>query len=252
MPAAKPPASPPPREPAARQSPRWRNIATVCLILHFFCMAISIAVNAGGNKSLVGQALRRVPLAREYLQLLMMDLAYDFRLAGADADDGVHRLQLVASNGPAAPDAPAVAELPSEGMTPRIRRQRYQQLAYHVAYFDELFTDNADLRTQLPLAIAGRWVRDLKTEAVGTPYALRCFRIPSKRLPKAIEADITYAYVMREGGLAQQVVEAPPPPPINVFLVWDPLEERYQGSREAPIGERTVVVRPAAGSPPAN
>ena len=69
--------------------------ATVLIILHLFCLLIGVAINIGGGKSLVGQSLRNVPFARQYLRGLMMDLAYDFHLAGADEDDGVHRLELV-------------------------------------------------------------------------------------------------------------------------------------------------------------
>jgi hypothetical protein len=217
--------------------PTWQTWATVLIILHLFCLAIGIAVNIGGGKSLVGQKLRNVPVARQYLQLLMMDMAYDFHLAGAGEDDGVHRMQLRA----AGDDGELLAELPDDALAPRIRRQRYQQLAYHVAFFDDLFKENPDLRTQLPLQIAERWVKDLDLPA--DPYVLQCRRIPSKRLPQAIAADVTYAYVMREGGLTQQVVEQPPPPPITIRMVWDPTESRYQGSRESPLGERSEVAR---------
>lgn len=230
-----------PRKDAAATTPRWQNVATVLIIVHFFCLAVGIAVNAGGGKSLIGQSLRRIPFAREYLQLLMMDLAYDFPLAGAEQDDGIHRLQLMRGDVPATVEDALIAELPDAGAMSRIRRQRYQQLAFHVAYFDDLFKENSDLRTQLPLEIAERWIKGLGLPQA--PYALRCLRLPAKRLPRAIEADITYAYVMREGGLRQQAVEKPPPDPITIFLVWDPIESRYQGSREAPVGERSEVVR---------
>ena len=70
-----------------------------------------------------------------------------------------------------------------------------------------------------------------------------------ERLPQAIAAEISYAYVMREGGLQQQVVETPPPDPITIFMVWDPVESHYQGSREAAVGQRSEVVRPAAAPP---
>jgi hypothetical protein len=81
------------------------------------------------------------------------------------------------------------------------------------------------------------------------PYVLHCLRLPSKRLPRAIEADVTYAYVMREGGLQQQAVEAPPPDPITIFMVWDPVESRYQGARETAVGQRSEVIRPVAAPP---
>ena len=235
------------RNAAAAAPPAWQSIATVLIILHLFCLLIGVAINIGGGKSLVGQSLRNVPIARQYLRGLMMDLAYDFHLAGADEDDGVHRLQLVKVDAkPGDPDA-VLAELPDDDDQLRIRRQRYQQLAYHVAFFDDLFAENNDLRTKLPLQVAERWVR-----AEGLPldsYQLRCVKIPSKRLPRAIEADITYAYVMREGGLRQQVVEKPLPEPIKIFMVWDPLEEHYQGTREAALGQRALVAGSSASKP---
>jgi hypothetical protein len=238
-------ASPPPA--AAAPSPRWQSVATALLLVHFFCLAVGLAVNVGGGRSIVGQSLRNVPIARQYLQLLFMDLGYDFPLAGAGPDDGVHRLQLLRGDVPPSAENAVIAELPASSIASRIRRQRYQYLVRHVAYFDDLFDENSDLRTLLPLAIAERWT---KAEALEPGnYVLRCQRVPSRRLPRAIAAEVTYAYVMREGGLQQQAVEKPPPDPINVFLVWDPVESRYQGSRETAPGQRSEVIRPA-GAPP--
>jgi hypothetical protein len=233
--------------PAATQPPRWQSVATVLLIVHFFCLAVGIAVNMGGGKSLVGQSLRNVPFARQYLQLLLMDTSYDFRLAGAEPDDGVHKLELREMGASPSEPGPVIAELPSDSPMLRIRRRRYQQLAYFVAFFDDLFEENSDLRTQLPLTIAQRWAKVAALQEGA--YVLRCLRIPSKRLPRAIAADITYAYVMREGGLQQQVVEAPPPDPITIFLVWDPVEARYQGTRETAVGQRSEVVRRSSAPP---
>jgi hypothetical protein len=239
------PATPP--APAVTQPPRWQSVATVLLIVHFFCLAVGIAVNMGGGKSLVGQSLRNVPFARQYLQLLLMDTSYDFRLAGAEPDDGVHKLELRDMGPSPAQPGPVIAELPSDSPMLRIRRQRYQQLAYFVAFFDDLFEENSDLRTNLPLTIVQRWAKAAALEEGS--YILRCLRFPSERLPRAVAADITYAYVMREGGLQQQVVETPPPDPITIFLVWDPLEQRYQGTRETPMGQRSEVVRRSSAPP---
>jgi hypothetical protein len=233
--------------PAATQPPRWQSIATVLIILHFFCLGVGVAVNMGGGKSLLGQSLRNVPMAREYLQLLLMDTSYDFRLAGAEPDDGVHKLELREMGPSPAEPGEIVAELPADEPMLRIRRPRYQQLAYFVAFFDDLFEENSDLRTMLPLTVVNRWAK-----AAGLPegsYVFRCLRLPSKRLPRAIAADITYAYVMREGGLQQQVVDKPPPDPIKIFMVWAPTESRYQGSRETPEGQRSEVLRPASAPP---
>jgi hypothetical protein len=238
---------PPPQVVPAPATPRWQSIATVLIILHLFCLVVGLAVNMGGRKSMLGQQLRNIPLARDYLQSLLMDSAYDFYLAGAGPDDGVHRLQILRSDLPPADAKAVIAELPGENLGSGIRRRRYQQLAYQVAFFDDLFDENADLRTELPLMIAERWAKSL-----GLPpesYVLRCLRIPSRRLPRAIAADITYAYVMREGGLQQQAVEKPPPDPITIYMVWDPIESHYQGSRETPVGQRAEVVRPVAAPP---
>ncbi len=235
---------------AAPATPRWQSIATVLLMLHFFCLSVGLAVNMGGGKSMFGQQLRLIPFARQYLQLLMMDTAYNFALAGAGPDDGTHRLQLLEMGASSAEPGEVLAELPDDRAASRIRRQRYQQLAYHVAFFDDLFEENADLRTQLPIQVAERWAR-----AQGLPhdpYVLRCLRLPSRRLPRAIAAEVSYAYVMREGGLQQQVVEKPPPDPITIFMVWNPVESHYQGSREAAVGQRSEVVRPAAAPPHAH
>jgi hypothetical protein len=232
---------------AATPTPRWQSVATALLLVHFFCLAVGLAVNVAGGRSIIGQSLRNVPIARQYLQLLFMDRSFDSPLAGAGPDDGVHRLQLLRGDAPPGADSGVIAELPDDAIASRIRRQRYQYLAGHVAYFDDLFDENSDLRTLLPLAIAERWT---KAEALEPGnYVLRCLRLPSRRLPRAIAAEVTYAYVMREGGLQQQVVEKPPPDPINVFLVWDPVESHYQGSREAAPGLRSEVIRPA-GAPP--
>ena len=238
----------PPPSTAATPAPRWQTVATVLLIVHLFSVAIGVAVNVGGGRSLVGQTLRNVPMVRQYLQLLLMDIAYDFDLAGAGPDDGVHRLQLLPAEAVANAQAKPIAELPDDATSSRIRRRRYQLLADHVVYFDKMFEENADLRTQLPLQIVERWIKE--QELPNGQYVLKCLRIPSKRLPRAIAAEVSYAYVMREGGLQQQVVEAPPPDPITIFLVWDPRESHYQGSREAALAQRSEVVRSADDAEP--
>jgi hypothetical protein len=238
---------PPSPAPATPPTPRWQSIATVLLILHLFALAIGVTVNLGGGRSMLSGSLRRVPLAQTYLQFLQMDLAYEFPLAGAGQDDGVHRLQLLKPDVPADATGAVLAQIPDDNMQPRIRRQRYQRLASFVAYFDDQFDQNNDLRTQLPLTMVERW-----TKAEGLEpgdYTLRCLRIPPKRLEKAIASEITYAYVMREGGLQQQAVQKPPPPPVTIHLVWDPLEGRYQGTREAAEGLRSFVTEPSQLAP---
>jgi hypothetical protein len=123
-------------------------------------------------------------------------------------------------------------------MTPRIRRQRYQQLAYHVAYFDELFAENSDLRTELPLAIAEQWLRELK--APHRSYVMRCRRDPARRLPKAVERAPSKP---REGGPRLAGPALYEPVTVTIHLIWNPDEGKYQASRAEPEGLTAEVVR---------
>ncbi len=219
--------------------PAWQTAVTVLLILHLFCLGWSLASNSGGGKSLLAPALRQIPLVRNYLGLLWMDIAYDIHLASALPEDGSQSLVLDVEPGRAAGDLALPAQLPPEGMQPRIRRQRYQQLAYNVAYFDELFAENSDLRTQFPLAIAERWLRDL--QAPHGSYLLTCRREPSKRLPKAVERAPSKP---REGGPRLAGPTLYETATVKIHLVWDPDETRYQASRAEPTGQTAEVVRP--------
>jgi hypothetical protein len=229
---------------AAAPAPGWQTLATVLLIVHFFCLGMGLIANAGGGKSLIGPQLRQIPYVRDYLQLLWMDVGYDFHLASPLPEDGIHRLRLSADPRVGAPaELKLPRELTTDGMQPRLRRQRYQQLAYHVAFYDELFADASDLRTQLPLTIAEAWLREL--DAPPQPYVLTCTREPSKRLPKAVERAPTKA---REGGPRTAGPAVFEPKTITVHLVWNPEEAHYQGSRAEPTGETSEVLLDADNS----
>jgi hypothetical protein len=173
-----------------------------------------------------------------------MNVGYDFHIASPLPEDGSHRLQLVA----AAPESTEAAEgeildaMPTAGIQPRIRRQRYQMLAYHVAFLDELYAENSDIRTALPLAIAQRWLRD--RNAPHEPYLLRCLREPSGRLPKAVER--APSVKPREGGPKTEGPALYTTETITVYLVWDPETASYQGSRAEPEGQTSEVVRDVA------
>jgi hypothetical protein len=226
--------------------PAWQTTVTVLLILHLFCLVLGLAVNVSGGKSMLAPALFRIPLARTYLKLLWMDVGYDFYVASPLPEDGSHTLRLSADQRSSNSTIDALpAEMPPPDMQPRIRRQRYQQLAYHVAFLDELYAENSDIRTELPLAIAERWLRELK--APHEAYVLTCTRQPSARLPKAIERA---PGKIREGGPRMAGPATFAPETITVYLVWDPEENRYQGSRAEPEGEVSHVVlpKPANGS----
>lgn len=223
----------------AAQPPAWQTVATVLLIVHLFCLGLGLAMNAGGGKSLLAPALFRVPLARDYLRLLWMDVGYDFYISSPLPEDGTHRLQLSADEQSSAAEVKGLpAEMPLADLQPRIRRQRYQQLAYHVAFLDELYADNSDVRTELPLALADRWLREL--DAPHAEYKLTCTRDPSPRLPKAIERAPAK---VREGGSRADGPATYEKQTVTVYLVWDPEENRYQGSRAEPEGQVSHVVR---------
>jgi hypothetical protein len=224
----------------AAQPPAWQTVATVLLIVHLFCLGLGLAVNAGGGKSLLAPALFRVPLARDYLRLLWMDVGYDFYIASPLPEDGTHRLRLSADETSATAEVQGLpAEMPLDDLQPRIRRQRYQQLAYHVAFLDELYADNSDIRTELPLAIADRWLREF--DAPHAAYKLTCTRDPAPRLPKAIERAPAK---IREGGSRADEPATYEKQTVTVYLVWDPEENHYQGSRAEPEGQVSHVVRP--------
>ncbi len=240
------PAKSAPSKTAAEPTPAWQTLATVLLIVHLFCLGMGLVANAGGGKSLLGPALRSVPYVREYLQLLWMDVAYDFHLASPLPEDGIHRLRLSADSRVGAPaELKLPRELTADDMQPRLRRQRYQQLASHVAFYDELFAENSDLRTQLPLMIGEAWLRELN--APHEPYVLTCIRQPSQRLPKAVERAPSKA---REGGPRTVGPAVFTPQTITVHLVWNPEEAHYQGSRAEPPGQTSEVVRNAAAAEP--
>jgi hypothetical protein len=224
---------------AAVSAPPWQTAATVLIILHLFCLGLGLATNVAGGKSLLAPALFRIPLAQKYLKLLWMNVGYDFHIASPLPEDGTHHLQLSAAAATASESGAALpADLPADDMQPRIRWQRYQQLAYHVAFLDELFAENSDVRTTLPLAIAETWLRNLN--APHEPYVLTCSREPSARLPKAVERAPSKP---REGGprLAGPTVYATET--VTIYLVWDPETASYQGSRAEAAGQTSEVVR---------
>lgn len=237
-----------PAPPHASGAPPWQTAATVLIILHLFCLGLGLATNVAGGKSLLAPALFRIPVAQQYLKLLWMNFGYDFAVASPLPENGTHRLRLSAGNPNASESTSQLpAELPADGMEPRIRRQRYQQLAYNVAFLDELYAENSDIRTALPLAIAETWLRELK--APSEPYVLTCLREPSERLPKAVERAPSKP---REGGprLAGPTLYATET--ITFYLVWDPETASYQASRAEAAGQTAEVVHDAAATTPSD
>jgi hypothetical protein len=233
----KPPAAVPPATPA------WQTIATVLIILHLFALGIGLASGVAGGKSLLAPALYRVPAVATYLKLLWMNVPYDFHIASPLAEDGTHQLELTAD--PASPQPSSVelpAFLPTDEIEPRIRRKRYQDLVANVVLLDQLYAELADRRTELPLAMAERWLRDLK--APHEPFVLTCISTPAARLPKAVER--APALKVKEGGPKTDGPAVFEAERFQVYLVWDPDSQAYQGARSVPEGEAAQVIRNAA------
>src|SRR5262245_15509699 len=109
-----------PRPRRVAPAPAWQTLATILLILHLFCLGIGVTVNSGGGKSLLGQALRRIPFAREYLRLLWMDFSYDFNFASPLPEDGTHSLELLTAPDAAGGQPKPVAQLPPQDVWLRI------------------------------------------------------------------------------------------------------------------------------------
>jgi hypothetical protein len=239
----KPPTKPLAAAPSLGAPPAWQTLATVVIILHFFALGIGLATGVAGGKSLLAPALYRVPAVATYLKLLWMNVPYDFHIASPLAEDGAHRLELTAdpnSPPPSSVDLPAM--LPAEEIEPRIRRKRYQDLIANVVLLDQLYAELPDRRTELPLAIAERWLRDL--QAPQQPYLLTCVSEPAARLPKAVER--APVLKLKEGGPKTEGPAVFEAEKFNVYLVWDDDSQSYQGARSVPEGEAAQVVRDAA------
>lgn len=238
----KPNSKPPAAAPAPTSTPAWQTIATVLIILHFFALGVGLATGVAGGKSLLAPALYRVPAVATYLKLLWMNVAYDFHVASPLAADGAHRLELAADPNSPPPDSIELpASFPSESIQPGIRRRRYQDLVANVVLLDELFAELPDRRTELPLAMAERWLRDL--DAPEQPYLLTCVSEPAARLPKAVER--APALKLKEGGPKTDGPAVFEAATFNVYLVWDEDSQSYQGARSVPEGEAAQVVRDA-------
>ena len=232
----------PANKPAEIAPPKWQSVATPLLILHLFCLALAVLSNGGGGVSRVGYALRKIPLAPAYLKLLAMDLGYDFELGGAEPQNAAHHLE-VARPGEAAP----VAQLPADDVSWRIRRQRYQQLAFHVAQFDDVFSENSDLQTMTPLAIADAWLRDL--DLPPQRYVLRCRRVSAPRWAAAPEEERERSPTANEAGAGQTAQGDQPADgdeAIEIDLVWNRYEQRYEGARRRPAALTAKAIGDAA------
>jgi hypothetical protein len=194
-------------------------VATVLIILHLFCVAIGVASNAGEQRSALGRTLRNIPAAPKYLQALFLDVAYDFELGGAAPRNGVHRLALLPAGKDRNSEA-ALARLPTDDVVLRVRRQRYQNLAFHIAELDRVFAESPDDQTRLPITVAENWIARLGLEH--KPYTVRCERVDSPRWQEDEESFDASGKARRSSGENSS---------FDIHLVWSTQAGHYEGFR---------------------
>jgi hypothetical protein len=147
-------ANPPERDPRQRTgppSPTVRTTVTLLLIVHLFAVGIGV-LSAARPLSALRNKLADVPLVRPYLQLLHMDVAYNFHLTDGTEID-VDHFAVVAPQEASAdgPDADGAVRLPQRGLAPGIRRERLQQLAFFAAPGQ---LGDPEVKTLLPKSVA--------------------------------------------------------------------------------------------------
>lgn len=215
-------------------SPAWQTPVTIALIVHLFLVGVAVISNAGGQASPVGRALRRIPGAVPYLQRTGLDLAYEFALASGAPADAPHTLELAALGA----GGETLATLPDVSVG-RLRAQRYRQLAGYAADFDVAFAENPDLRSELAMAIAARWLQDLGWTR--TSYELRCLPMTAQRLdPRAAEQ--TAQPGNEDASPGSENAE-----PMVIQLIWSDWEQRYQAVRKQPAALTAQPRKAGAG-----
>ncbi|MCL6501647.1 MAG: hypothetical protein K6T86_03100 [Pirellulales bacterium] len=162
------PASPPSGSsvtPTGAPNQAVRTTVTFLLFLHLCALAIGVASRNASPSPLAFQ-LRAVPGIRPYLQMLAMDLSYQYQIsyyqparvgppalleAAPEDTDHFFELELGRGDGP-----PLQVRLPPRGMQPPLRRKRYQRLAVNTA----LLVEDDTLAGLIPRAVAARLVHE--------------------------------------------------------------------------------------------
>jgi hypothetical protein len=104
-----------------------RTTLSLLLVIHLFALLVAVASNFLPVSPMRAQ-LRDVPLVRPYLQLLHMDLAYNYHLTYATEVDFDHRLVIQLAG-----DAPEEAIVLPTGLWPPVRQQRLYNLTRTMA-----------------------------------------------------------------------------------------------------------------------
>ena len=146
-----------------------RTVISFLLFVHLFALGVAIASNAAPVSPLRRQ-LREVPFIRPYLQLLYMDLGYNFHLTYSEEYDTDHFFELELSRKNTSGPETTKIVLPPSGLRPPIRRGRYHNLALNAARLE----GDDQFESLLPKAIAKR----LLAEAHVTEgnHRIRCRR----------------------------------------------------------------------------
>lgn len=153
-----------------------QTVATVLLLLHLFCLAIGVISNAG-PLSPIRQALRNVPFTLDYLQLLNMDRGYDYPLTLGGPDEGSYQL-LLTTQGEGADSV--ILKLPDAQTKPRIRHQRYENLALQIVDLVAVNEGDPHHQTLLPAGIGDCLLRELNLSA--DTYQLKVQQQAAQRL----------------------------------------------------------------------
>ena len=148
-----------------------RTTLSFLLFLHLSALLVAVASNFGPVSALRGQ-LGAVPAMKPYLQLLDMDLAYNYQYTYGEQLDDDHSME-IELNWSGAPDPAADRMLiPEPGIRPNIRYQRYRNLMRNAA---ERVAEGAD-ESLLPHAVARAMLAERGiTSGV---HRIRCRRLP--------------------------------------------------------------------------
>lgn len=154
-----------------------RTVVTLFLLFHLFAVGLGIMTSDYGGPGLLRDIVARTPGLGSYIAQFRFDRSYDYHLMNDQPLDWDHRLEATVKYADGHADPPIV--LPDPTIWPSERQQRYQRLAWHIAMFAALASDedsdaaelNAQRKMELPKSIGGGL---LKQHPGATSVSLRC------------------------------------------------------------------------------
>jgi len=148
----------PPEDPALPQSMPSSSVRTTVsflLFLHLFALFVAVASNFRPVSAL-RRNLRRAPFIPGYLQLLHMDLGYNYQLTYASEEDTDHFVEIQLNwQGKTDPGGQKLL-LPEPSIVCPMRRNRYQNLTQTMASL----IGQDSVESELPAAIAQGLLRE--------------------------------------------------------------------------------------------